>query len=607
MTRPSFSVSSDTTLVRLQHLRALALSGLCSLLFGCSGTPPSTCNGNSVDGGSDSCATGGVTSTGGASTGGTISTGGTVTTGGSVSTGGTAATGGTIATGGTAVTGGAATGGSSATGGSRIIIRLPTGGAASTGGAATGGAATGGAQSVTGQTLFITSTTVSPNLGGVSGADAQCQQFAAAAGLDGTWKAVLSDATTTAQNHVSVTSAVYTTTGALIAANAAVFWSGTTATAPKTEKAGDPADTIAWVGSTTDNCLNWSTAANSSSGTQAVSTNLTAWLLGSSNGPCNLTRSLYCINSGGPVCTAGEQEGTSCGTGAVCHSGTCELGCWIGSRFYASGAANPDGLCQSCQPTASTTTWTSDGTVCGCTGSLEVVQSSTGLCVAKMAPITAPTAANSYNIDATEVTKGQYDLWLGTSPALPASTDANCGYVTTYAEQASGGTLHTGTDAAHHPVADVDWCDAYAYCQGVGKRLCGAIGGGSVDLSAGYDDATQSQWYRVCSSGGADTYPYGNTYQETYCDGFSSWQTVAVGSLANCVTSTSGYAGAYDLSGNVFEWEDSCNGTGESAGCLGRGGSFGFYGGNMLTCDGYRYLFRNEVLDVVGFRCCSSP
>ncbi len=103
----------------------------------------------------------------------------------------------------------------------------------------------------------------------------------------------------------------------------------------------------------------------------------------------------------------------------------------------------------------------------------------TGLCVATKVPIAAPSANNNYSIDATEVTKGQYDLWLATNPALPASTDANCGYVKTYAEQASGGTLYTGTDAVHHPVADVDWCDAYAYCKGVGKRLCGAIGGGT--------------------------------------------------------------------------------------------------------------------------------
>ncbi len=247
----------------------------------------------------------------------------------------------------------------------------------------------------------------------------------------------------------------------------------------------------------------------------------------------------------------------------------------------------------------------------GCTGSFETVQSSTGLCVAKMVPITAPSASNNYSIDATEVTKGQYDMWLATSPALPASTDANCGYVTSYAEQGTSG-IYTGTDAAHHPVVYVDWCDAYMYCKGVGKRLCGAIGGGT-NAMASSGDATLSQWYRACSSGGADTYPYGNTYQATYCNGADYWndntsaeQTVAVGSLANCVTSATGFAGAYDLSGNVWEWEDSCNNTAQTPTCVYRGSSFsssGSMGG--LTCGEDMGEPRDTVSNLLGFRCCS--
>ena len=242
----------------------------------------------------------------------------------------------------------------------------------------------------------------------------------------------------------------------------------------------------------------------------------------------------------------------------------------------------------------------------GCTGGFEEMQDTSGLCVAKMATIAGPVGQADFGIDVTEVTQGQYDAWLATKPALPASTDPNCGYVESYAEQGAG---YTGTDADHHPVVYVDWCDAYAYCLGVGKRLCGAIGGGGYD--GDYEDATRSQWYRACSSGGAYRYPYGNTFQPSYCDGSELWngdpstfETVAVGSLPNCVTSAAGYAGVYDLLGNVDEWEDGCDGPGRSAWCCSRGGSFVNSDGSLNCGCGYD-IVRYEANSVAGFRCCS--
>ena len=173
-----------------------------------------------------------------------------------------------------------------------------------------------------------------------------------------------------------------------------------------------------------------------------------------------------------------------------------------GGRSSSTGGSNTEGG----------TTPTGGSLATGCTGSFEMPLGNRGLCVAKMVPITGPKGGPNmdYKIDATEVTKGQYDVWLATNPPLPASTDLNCGYVKSYSEQSTNGT-YTGPDADHHPVVYVDWCDAYEYCLGVDKRLCGAIGGGSVDYNTGFVDATVSQWYRACSSGGAVSYPYGNT------------------------------------------------------------------------------------------------
>ncbi len=309
-------------------------------------------------------------------------------------------------------------------------------------------------------------------------------------------------------------------------------------------------------------------------------------------------------------------EGASCGAagaGTVCHGGTCQSGCWIESAYYATSATNSNGPCQTCQPTVSTTTWTSDSATCGCTGIFEGVQSSTGLCVAKMAIIVAP--IGSYSIDVTEVTRDQYEGWVTTEPALPASTDASCGWKSTgsYAADSNCMTLSyvCQSGCGHQPVVCVDWCDAYAYCSGIGKRLCGAIGEGSVNFSVGYTDASLSQWYRACSSGGTNTYPYGNTYDGSICDGYdysgdniNTCTTVTVGSLGNCVTLAAGYAGVYDLSGNVWEWEDSCDSTGQSANCRLRGGSFG-NNGVSVTCGGDESSVRYNAHDSMGFRCCS--
>jgi len=224
------------------------------------------------------------------------------------------------------------------------------------------------------------------------------------------------------------------------------------------------------------------------------------------------------------------------------------------------------------------------------------------------------TASTNYKIDVTAVTTGQYKAWLATNPALPTSTDPPCGWKAdptgtlgeTYAIK--GGI----TDGDDHPVFYVDWCDSYAYCKAVGKHLCGKIGGGT-NAYTDFADATKSQWYNVCSSGGLNKYPYGATYNATYCDGkdynTTVQGTVTAGSLSHCQSSTAGFTGVYDLSGNVREWEDSCStgtdASGDDTTCRVRGGDY-YATGAQLACDFSDGAQRSLAgYNAVGFRCCS--
>ncbi len=158
------------------------------------------------------------------------------------------------------------------------------------------------------------------------------------------------------------------------------------------------------------------------------------------------------------------------------------------------------------------------------------------------------------------------------------------------------------------PVTGVDWCDAWAFCDWSGQRLCGAVEGGSVSL-ANFRDPTTNQWYRACSQGGASAYPYGDTFRATACNGVDAGLGVPadVGTTSGC---EGGYPGLYDLSGNVWEWEDACDATTSIAPrdqeCRRRGGSW-FSDASTLRCELDSVRPRSYRASSQGIRCCARP
>jgi sulfatase modifying factor 1 len=102
-------------------------------------------------------------------------------------------------------------------------------------------------------------------------------------------------------------------------------------------------------------------------------------------------------------------------------------------------------------------------------------------------------------------------------------------------------------------------------------------------------------------------YPYGDTYDGSACNGtdYGAGAAVEVGTVESCqAPDDSGYEHVYDLSGNVSEWEDSCDGhSGEADRCRHRGGAYHLnsYG---LDCAFDANYYRDGSYERIGFRCC---
>jgi formylglycine-generating enzyme required for sulfatase activity len=205
-------------------------------------------------------------------------------------------------------------------------------------------------------------------------------------------------------------------------------------------------------------------------------------------------------------------------------------------------------------------------------------------------------SVGSFCIDTTEVTSGQYRAFVvgDASSLLPPS----CSFKTTIT---SGGTSPNDV-----PVTSIDWCDAFAFCKWAGKRLCGAPDGGSASFYD-YAEPYADEWYFACSRDGGLAYPYGPSYIGANCNDvdYDAHGPVRVKQTPQC---QGGYPGLYDMAGNIWEWEDSCDDAGgKNDRCRARGGSF-IDGVDPTRCafDTFQHFSptRSYVAGFLGFRCC---
>lgn len=210
-----------------------------------------------------------------------------------------------------------------------------------------------------------------------------------------------------------------------------------------------------------------------------------------------------------------------------------------------------------------------------------------------------------YRIDTTEVTNAQYTEFL--NAAVPvANQPSDCSWNDDYAPDTSepgctASLFNLGTRATY-PVVCVDWCDARAYCEWAGKRLCLNAGGKPTD---GFPSA---EWVYACSANDTQTFPYGDSYDTNACNGQDHGVKglVPVASLPSC---EGGLPGLFDMSGNAYEWEGTCNDPGPLANCSASGGSYKWDNINgKLQCIptiGGQSPARTSHWNDLGFRCCA--
>ena len=191
---------------------------------------------------------------------------------------------------------------------------------------------------------------------------------------------------------------------------------------------------------------------------------------------------------------------------------------------------------------------------------------------------------SSYAIDLTPVTNAEFAQFLKATGYRPSQA-AN--FLTHWEDD----TPPPGLD--NHPVVYVNLNDARAYAKWAGKRL-----------------PTEEEWQYAAQGSDNRTYPWGNRFQEGFCN---SGRTGGTTSVTAFPEGRSPF-GCYDMCGNVWEWTESERSDGRTRFCIVRGGSFfkaegsGWYadGGSQPCNFGAKFILMWPGLDrcaTIGFRC----
>jgi gamma-glutamyl hercynylcysteine S-oxide synthase len=194
-----------------------------------------------------------------------------------------------------------------------------------------------------------------------------------------------------------------------------------------------------------------------------------------------------------------------------------------------------------------------------------------------------PVAVKPFFIDEAEVTNAEYKRFIDSTGYSPKQKQ-------NFLKHWPEGKMPQ--ELADHPVVYVDIDDARAYAKWAGKRL-----------------PTEFEWQLAAQGPDNRKWPWGDTFDSNNCN-TTGTHTLPVRS---CPAGRSPY-GCYNMSGNVWEWTESCRDDGHTRFTMIRGGSYfnaegsiWYVKGGPQPC-GYHAKFIRiwpglDRCSTIGFRC----
>jgi len=155
--------------------------------------------------------------------------------------------------------------------------------------------------------------------------------------------------------------------------------------------------------------------------------------------------------------------------------------------------------------------------------------------------VTDPRWAHDVHVDAFciskyEITNRQFKLFVDANPRWWKDSVNSRSGLSTYLRHWSGNT-YPG-DQADHPVANVDWFAAKAYCEWAGGRL-----------------PTEAEWEYACRAGSTDAYCFGD--DESKLKDYAWYRDNRRGATHPVGQKKPNDWGFHDMHGNVMEWTSS--------------------------------------------------